>query len=265
MTAPTRPDRAGWYEDPDQPGQLRYFDGILWTSHTSGRSAGTGVERGDADHAASAPPPTTSAPPQQQPAILPPPPSASGLPAHPGAGLGDPGRILLAPLGPRVLAYIVDRVLTSLLTVLVGFWFILQAVEPIRADLEATTARGDLAGAMALIERADRGYLLAYAVTGLAVGLLYSVLFLVRTGATPGKLAVGIRVRRLDRDGRPDRDTAIKRSGFEAVLGAMGNAPYVGTLGVMLAIADLVLPFVDPRRQALHDKIAGTVVVRRQG
>lgn len=264
MTASTRPDRAGWYEDPDQPGQLRYFDGILWTSHTSGRVAGTAVDSSEGPEPVSTPVDTTEGQPIS-PTILPPPPSRPGMPSSTGAWLGDPGKIVLAPLGARVLAYILDRILTSLLTVLLGFWFILKAVEPIRADLEATTARGDIAGALALIERADRGYLLAYAVIGLAVGLLYSVLFLVRAGATPGKLAVGIRVRRIDRDGHLDRDTAIKRSGFEAVLGAMGNAPYVGTLGVMLAIADLLLPFVDPRRQALHDKVAATVVVRRQG
>lgn len=264
MTVPTRPDRAGWYDDPDQPGQLRYFDGILWTSHTSGRSAGTAVDTAAVAEPTS-PPVATGEVGPPPPTILPPPPSSPGMPTSASARLGDPGRIVLAPLGVRVLAYVIDRILTSLLTVLFGFWFILQAVEPIRADLEATTARGDITAAVALIERADRGYLLAYAATGLAVGLLYSVLFLVRAGATPGKLAVGLRVRRIDRVGNPDRDTAIKRSGFEAVLGAMGNAPYLGSLGVMLAIADLLLPFVDPRRQALHDKVAGTVVVRRQG
>ena len=31
------PDRAGWFDDPDNSEQLRYFDGILWTSHTTPR------------------------------------------------------------------------------------------------------------------------------------------------------------------------------------------------------------------------------------
>lgn len=35
-SSPT-PDRAGWFEDPDDDEQLRYFDGILWTKHTTPR------------------------------------------------------------------------------------------------------------------------------------------------------------------------------------------------------------------------------------
>jgi uncharacterized RDD family membrane protein YckC len=29
--------RAGWYDDPENPEYLRYFDGVVWTSHTSPR------------------------------------------------------------------------------------------------------------------------------------------------------------------------------------------------------------------------------------
>ena len=35
-SSPT-PNRAGWFEDPDDSEQLRYFDGILWTKHTTPR------------------------------------------------------------------------------------------------------------------------------------------------------------------------------------------------------------------------------------
>ncbi|MGL4744396.1 MAG: DUF2510 domain-containing protein, partial [Dermatophilaceae bacterium] len=30
--APTAP---GWYDDPDDPSLLRYFDGVLWSAHTA--------------------------------------------------------------------------------------------------------------------------------------------------------------------------------------------------------------------------------------
>jgi len=26
---------AGWYDDPEQPGQQRYWDGTAWTEHVS--------------------------------------------------------------------------------------------------------------------------------------------------------------------------------------------------------------------------------------
>ena len=31
--------RAGWYDDPENPDNLRYFDGVLWTSHTTPRAS----------------------------------------------------------------------------------------------------------------------------------------------------------------------------------------------------------------------------------
>ena len=34
---PARPERAGWFDDPHDSEQLRYFDGILWTDHTTPR------------------------------------------------------------------------------------------------------------------------------------------------------------------------------------------------------------------------------------
>ncbi|HEU4999739.1 MAG TPA: RDD family protein [Lapillicoccus sp.] len=31
--------RAGWYDDPENPDNLRYYDGVLWTSHTTPRTS----------------------------------------------------------------------------------------------------------------------------------------------------------------------------------------------------------------------------------
>ncbi|WP_369818809.1 DUF2510 domain-containing protein, partial [Phycicoccus sp. Root563] len=32
------PERAGWFDDPENDQQLRYFDGVVWTKHTTPRS-----------------------------------------------------------------------------------------------------------------------------------------------------------------------------------------------------------------------------------
>jgi uncharacterized RDD family membrane protein YckC len=31
--------RAGWYDDPENPDNLRYFDGVVWTTHTSPKTS----------------------------------------------------------------------------------------------------------------------------------------------------------------------------------------------------------------------------------
>ncbi len=105
------------------------------------------------------------------------------------------------------------------------------------------------------------GYLAAFLGVLLVVFLVYQVFFLMRWSATPGKLAVGISVRLIDRPGPLDADTAIKRAGFQAVAQALGNLPYASLLGTVLVVMDLVWPIRDVQRQALHDKVAKTIVV----
>ena len=94
---------------------------------------------------------------------------------------------------------------------------------------------------------------------GLLLCALYAVFWfaLLPRGATPGKACAGIRVVR--EDGRP--------AGFwlmlvrEAVLKFLASALLsLVTVGLYWA-ADCLWPLWDQRRQSLHDKMAGTVVV----
>ncbi|MBA2350016.1 MAG: RDD family protein [Solirubrobacterales bacterium] len=88
------------------------------------------------------------------------------------------------------------------------------------------------------------------------VSLLYAPPLLARkgehNGQTLGKQAVGIRVVRAD---------AAPMSASSALLrefvgkGLLGLVPF-------FSIVDYLLPFADARRQAIHDKIASTFVVR---
>lgn len=50
------PDRAGWFEDPDNSEQLRYFDGIIWTSHTTPRRTRWEAPQALQDQAGETPP-----------------------------------------------------------------------------------------------------------------------------------------------------------------------------------------------------------------
>jgi uncharacterized RDD family membrane protein YckC len=80
------------------------------------------------------------------------------------------------------------------------------------------------------------------------IGLLYETLFLVRFGATPGKMAVGARVIRAD--GRP--------IGYGLAIGRY-FAKWVS--GIIIGIGYLVCAWDDEKR-ALHDRMCDTRVVR---
>ena len=82
----------------------------------------------------------------------------------------------------------------------------------------------------------------------IAIGLVYTVGFWTAQGATPGKMAVGVKITTVD--GEPiDFGRALLR--------------YIGHLAsvITLGIGYLMIAFTSQKR-GLHDYIAGTVVVK---
>jgi uncharacterized RDD family membrane protein YckC len=78
------------------------------------------------------------------------------------------------------------------------------------------------------------------------------VLFWLARQATPGKMAIGARIVDAKTGGKPTtRQLVIRYLGY-----------YVAMLPLFIGI--LWVAF-DPRKQGWHDKLAGTVVVRRKG
>ncbi len=83
---------------------------------------------------------------------------------------------------------------------------------------------------------------------GCVIGVVYCVAFWTWRGQTPGKIALGIKIIRTD--GSPiDLGRSILR--------------YIGYIisSFILMIGYLWIAF-DPRKQGIHDKIAGTYVIR---
>ena len=56
--------RAGWYDDPENPENLRYFDGVVWTTHTTPRTSPSAAQStiGLAQGSPSRPTPTQQLP-----------------------------------------------------------------------------------------------------------------------------------------------------------------------------------------------------------
>lgn len=90
----------------------------------------------------------------------------------------------------------------------------------------------------------------------LVFGAVYTIVPTALWGQTPGKVAVGTRVVAEVDGSRPGwRRSAVRW----AVPGFLGRLPYVGILVSLVVTGSLVL---DPRRRGLHDKAAGTIVIR---
>lgn len=251
------PSSAGWYANPDNPEELRYFDGILWTSNT------TPLRKRPHQGPVVTPP---SSGPQQRPAGWGPQPHQQTGHPEPKSAMpvqsGLPGQPVLASYGLRVVAYLIDLLIIGALSLVFGGWLLWKAVEPALEGFDNAMAAGDVEAMTAAISEARLGYLAAFLGVQLIIFLGYQIFCLMRWAATPGKLAVGISVRRLDRPGPLDADTAIRRAGFQAAVQALGNVPYLSLLGTILVVTDFVWPLADDKNQALHDKVAKTIVIK---
>ena len=98
-------------------------------------------------------------------------------------------------------------------------------------------------------------------ITSLVVAVVYDVGFLVWRAATPGKMLLGTIVRPVDAPGPVDVVTALKRQAISVLTFFMALVPLLGAFATVLNVLDPAWLLWDPKRQALHDKVADTVVV----
>jgi uncharacterized RDD family membrane protein YckC len=147
-------------------------------------------------------------------------------------------RVEYAGFWLRVVAALIDGVFLSVINRL--------AILPVGKTFETTTnARGEIT---------DFSFHAGAFVLALAIGLLisgtYETVAIARYGRTIGKLVMGLRV--VNRDGR------LLSPG--AALGRWAGK-YVSAM--ILFLGYLMVAW-DPRKQALHDKMAGSFVIRRR-
>lgn len=141
------------------------------------------------------------------------------------------------------------------------------------------------------IFKADFNAGIAYYLLLMPLGAVYHIWFHTRYGATPGKMAVGLKLMTADlqrvrlehaaRRSAPEIALAIVSAmvimpilfanreaiptmgfmAFAAMLGS-GSAKSVGTLSNLWIYSEWITMLFNPRRRAIHDFIGGTVVVR---
>lgn len=262
---------AGWYPDPQDPRLMRWWDGSGWTQDVYERTeplggpldqrtpygtglspaaaaeprvsadpylpgnGGQGAERGWAQ---------TSAPPTS---------TLAGRPVP-----STPDGVRLASWGMRALARLIDAVVVTVLSLALTFPAVADVVRRAWDEAERAAVAGESATPL-FLDPTMLEHLAVVTFVQLLVGLVYEVAFLLWRAATPGKLALGLRVRRWDAGQRLTPTVVVRR--WLAYQGAQA-VPYVGTPYV---IVDLLWPVRDPRRQALHDKFARTCVVSARG
>jgi uncharacterized RDD family membrane protein YckC len=88
-----------------------------------------------------------------------------------------------------------------------------------------------------------------------AIGLLHETIGVFRFGRTVGKLSTGTRVVHAVSLGAVSLSSAFIRSLVPAAFGVVPG------IGMILGMGVYLWAFFDPRRQGIHDKAAGTLVV----
>jgi uncharacterized RDD family membrane protein YckC len=260
---------SGWYPDPVDAAQERYWDGWQWSRNTRPSGRGPMPTPGAAPAPYGAPPSQGfhpgQAPYPQQPYQQPP----YGQQAYPQPYQpGRPPQLLTADGVPvsgwwwRVLAMLIDGLIVGTLAALLSSPIYVRLFNRV-ADYFNEAIRAAETGLPAppqpdpttLIPITDQLILTAVA---LAVEAAYFLLFLRWKSATPGKLACGLRVVPVDQ-GR-FRGPLSWRSLVIRV--AVWVLPAASVYLLIFRLFDALFPLWQPKRQALHDLAAGTQVVK---
>ena len=162
----------------------------------------------------------------------------------------------------RVLAVLIDKVILTAIVTVITFpvWRSLYGtmIAYFNAMLDAQqsgVAPPPPLVATDLISGADQ--LIVTSVT-LGVGILYHVGFLRWKSATPGKLLCGLRVVPVDHG----RDPGPLAWNSICIRAAVWVLPGISAFLAFVTLIDVLFPLWNPKRQALHDIVAKTQVVR---
>jgi uncharacterized RDD family membrane protein YckC len=256
---------SGWYPDPVNPANERYWDGWQWSRNTrpgenpARRRAAAGSGQQPYQQQPYQQPPYGQAPYGQQPYPQP------GYPAAPFGAKPVPTTTDGVPLAgwwSRALAIVLDALIVgtvaSLLTLPIYLRLAAALGEFFSASMEAAQQGRPLPpqpDVNALISPTDQLILVG---VGFGLHTLYLVFFLRWRSATPGKLVVGIRVVPVDQ-GRSTEKLAWQQVIIRALV---WTVPNVQALLFVIRVVDVLMPLWNPKRQALHDVAAKTQVVK---
>jgi uncharacterized RDD family membrane protein YckC len=237
---------AGWYPDPapappGAPPAQRYWDGAAWTEHV---------------HTPGAAPYGPLSPVQPTQPV--------GAQAYATHVATTPDGERLAGWWARVGAYVIDSLVLGIVSGIIGFPFVSRVWNRYVDFFDATvraSRNGTAPPSQLDLLSSVYGSLAAVLAISMVASLVYNVGFLKTMQATPGKLALGLRVRLRERPGPLSWGTVLRRWLAQNVGSLVALIPLVGSLGSIYRLLDDLWPLWDGHKQALHDKFAATNVV----
>lgn len=304
----------GWYPNPENPEQQRWWDGHAWTEHVAvGAPLAPGYEQPPSGAAAPPQPyqpqpyqpqgyqpqgyQPPAQPPQQQTGPTPSPYAATpaqypgqptpyagqpgypqpypqqtggyapypGYPGYPSAGAAPRGVLpdgaRVAGWWSRVLARIIDGILLLIPTLIVGASQVRRIGTILQDYFDQVRAAADAGRPAPTFDLMNNGdYVRAVTVLTLiyaVVWVVYEIVLLKLCAATLGKLICGLRVRQWSARG----PLPLRAIGLRVL--AYQGAQAVPTIGGLYVLVDVLWPLWDGKKQALHDKLAGTAVVKK--
>jgi uncharacterized RDD family membrane protein YckC len=261
---------AGWYRDPaprdpSAPDTRRFWDGTSWTAST--RTASRQERRAWREEAVAVRlarlrelvARADAGDEEAQRQLI------TAAPARSARRTTADGQVL-AGWWARVAASLLDGLLVTVLGCVVGWRYVQDIGEGYRqflgASVHASEAGAPVPDPRTLLD-AVAGPLLATSLIIALVGLAFEVGFLRSCQATPGKLALGLQVRPCDQPGPLCWRAALLRWAGKGGAGLLRFLPFGVVVYALYALLDYLWPLGDHHRQALHDKVARTYVVRR--
>ncbi len=248
---------SGWYDDPRDDSLLRYWDGVVWTDHVANKRPTPAAEP-ISEPAAGASGEQWAAYQAQQSER----PQSRRAEGTRGSGVSQGDGAPLSGWWRRVLAMAIDMVLVGLVSTPLTWSRAMRSSDALSSYGDALISAAT-SGAAA--PQPPQQLLVDIAVISLVQTALYVVLeaaLLARSGVTPGRRVAGIRVRPVGVDEPVPFVVGVRRGLVKNVSNLLGGVPLLSTFALGFQIADYLWPLRDRGRQALHDKAAGTQVVR---
>jgi uncharacterized RDD family membrane protein YckC len=174
----------------------------------------------------------------------------------------------LAGWGRRFSAVLIDRIFLDVLWIAFGWHFLSEMMASYIGYVDhlvqlqrngATLPTSEQMGTELI--SAIWPSLMGFFLVMIIVDFVYVVGFLKGFSATPGKMMLGMQVRRRDRPGPMSWGTVLMRWMFQVGYGILTLLPLLGYLAAVYWLLDNLWPLWDGKRQALHDKAAATNVV----